>query len=94
MQPQVDRTRRACDWLYPGGGFAMTIQVVFGARGTVQLFGTPQAVALDVQGQHVGVDGIMRRDHGYTLLTHAEARELRDLLTAVLAGRPQRKVAA
>ena len=72
----------------------MTVHVVAGARGTVQLFGTPHAVALDVQGRHVDVDGLIRRDHGYTLLTHAEARELRDRLTAVLAGHRRQKAAA
>jgi hypothetical protein len=46
-----------------------------------------------VQGVHRGVDGIERRDHGFAILTHSEAAELRDRLTAMLARR-QRALAA
>jgi hypothetical protein len=57
------------------------------ARGTVQLVGTPETIALDVQGVHRGVDGIERRDHGFAIMTHSEAAELRDQFTAMLARR-------
>ena len=63
-----------------------TVQVI-AARGLVQLVGTPQAITLDVQGVHRGVDGIDRRYHGFAILTGEEAAELRDRLTAMLTRR-------
>jgi hypothetical protein len=69
------------------------LHTVAAARGTVQLVGTLQAITLDVQGVHRGVDGIERRDHGFAILTHDEATELRDRITAILARR-QKALAA
>jgi hypothetical protein len=69
-----------------------TVQVI-AARGMVQLVGTPETIALDVQGVHRGVDGIERRDHGFAILTREEATKLRDLLTAMLTRR-QKALAA
>jgi hypothetical protein len=53
--------------------------------GRVQLVASESHVVIDVQGCHRGVDGIERYDHGFITLRHAEARELSDVLSRLLA---------
>ena len=53
--------------------------------GRVQLVALESHVVIDIQGCHRGVDGIERYDHGFIALRHAKARELRDVLSRLLA---------
>jgi hypothetical protein len=59
--------------------------------GTLQLVAFGNHLAFDVQGAHRGVDGVLRRDHGFIALDRAEAVKLRDLLSLML---DQRKAVA
>jgi hypothetical protein len=53
--------------------------------GRVQLVALECHVVIDIQGCHRGVEGIERYDHGFIALRHAKARELRDVLSRLLA---------
>jgi hypothetical protein len=67
------------------------LRTVVGSGGTLQLVAFGDHLAFDVQGAHRGVDGIVRRDHGFIILDRSEAVKLRDLLSLVL---DQRKAVA
>ena len=60
------------------------LQTVIGSDGTLQLVAFGDHLAFDVQGAHRGVDGIVRRDHGFIALDRDEALKLRDLLSLIL----------
>ena len=55
------------------------------SAGRIQVVGSRSHVAIDVQGCNRGVDGFGRNDHGFIRLRHAEARELRNVLSRLLA---------
>lgn len=68
------------------------LRTVLGSGGgTLQLVAFGDHLAFDVQGAHRGVDGVLRRDHGFIALDRAEAVKLRDLLSLML---DQRKAVA
>ena len=48
--------------------------------GTMQIVGLRQRIGVDVQGKHRRVDGKCERDHGFILLSVAEAAVLRDAI--------------
>jgi hypothetical protein len=60
------------------------LRTVLGSGGTLQLVAFGDHLAFDVQGAHRGVDGVLRRDHGFIALDRAEAVKLRDLLSLML----------
>jgi hypothetical protein len=60
------------------------------AGGDVQLVRYVKHFGLDIQAAHRRVDGYREQSHTYLVLTHAEARALRDRITLMLDARPQR----
>jgi hypothetical protein len=65
---------------------ATTVSVA-GSFGLVQMCARDAGVLLDVQGGgrgHYGADGVERRDHGFVILNHTEARAMVEGITSIL----------